>query len=157
MFYSTEEILPFLKGAVLYLNSKYYTKLKEQLKNKDAFNQENFKNININTINSHYSKNFDIIILSNIADYLHELYLDNNIEKFKNWIENEVAGKLNKNGILCVAYLFWTYFEKRKDIPLINQRNILDKYFKGQYEQWIIDNSFIEDTTNDKILIYHKK
>ena len=79
------------------------------------------------------------------------------LEKFKKWIENEVAGKLNKNGILCVAYLFWTYFEKRKDIPLINQRNILDKYFKGQYEQWIIDNSFIEDTTNDKILIYHKK
>lgn len=157
LFFSTEETLPFLKKAVLYLQPKYYLELKRKLINHDVFSEENFKNINMKNIQQHYSKQFDIILFSNIPDYLYEIFPTNQIQTFKKWLEQDIDGMLKKDGIVCAAYLFWHYFKNRKNIPLINQQNIRDKYFKDTYEEWLIDNSSIEDSTNDKILIYRKK
>ena len=157
LFFSDEEIFEFLKHAVLYLQPENYMNLKEKLIIQDAFSEKNFKNINVKNIQDNYEKQFDIILISNIADYIHEIYPTTPIENFKKWLEHDVQKILGENGIICVAYIFWHYFEKRKDIPLINQKHIRDQYFKDLYEEWLIDNSHIENTTDDKILIYKKK
>jgi hypothetical protein len=51
---------------------------------------------------------FDLILLSNIADYTHELYPDfsSPLQRFTDEVLRPLAGLLCPDGILCAAYLY---------------------------------------------------
>lgn len=157
LFYRTEETYLFLRTFISYLNPDNYQTIKEKLQNTDLNFENKFYNCNMKELESLISKKFDIILLSNIADYLNETYKIMPAEKFKKYILKELTNLLNNEGIICVAYLFWANATKQKSIPLINRKTVRQKHFKDEFEEWIIDNSTVKDCSNDHLLVYKKQ
>lgn len=159
LFFKTEETYEFLTKFVSYLNPVGYYKLKNiLLNNGNEINfAKNFRNCSISNLLHNYNNCFDNIILSNIADFIDEIYKKNPINNFKYLIETELQYILKEEGIICVAYLFWSKNNNQNKVPIINRQHIIEKYFKDSYDEWLIDNSKVKNTTNDSILIYKKQ
>lgn len=158
LFHDTEETYNFLKHSLYYLQKEYYQKLKEILINME--NENKSINIDIYDITKKRTlprNDYDIILLSNIADYIEDFYDKDHLEKFKKLITKNLNAHLNNNGIICVAYLFWAHYLNQKRLPLIEKDKLRNQYFKDNFEEWIIDNSIIRDYTTDYILIYKKQ
>ena len=158
LFFKTEESYKLLTHFVSYLNPDNYYYLKDILNNHQIyFNiEKNFNNYNLTEIYNSYNKKFDIILLSNIADYLDEIYKKDIVCRFQKYILNDLSNLLNDDGIICLAYLFWADMIKQRSIPLINRRKVINKYFNKNFEEWLIDNSTIKDCSNDHVLIYKR-
>lgn len=156
LFYQTEETYLFLKTFISYLNPNNYLAIKNILKNVDTNIEDNFHNCNMKNLNTLNNK-FDVILLSNIADYINEIYETMPAEKFKKYVIKDLASLLNDEGIICVAYMFWANVKKQKNIPLINRREIRKSLFSTEFEEWLIDNSSVKDCSNDHLLVYKKR
>lgn len=82
LFYSTEEDYTFLKNCLSYLKPKNYYKLKELLKNEEIsydFSSK-FHNCCMTDLPNTCKGKFNIINLSNIADFIDEIYKRNPVE-----------------------------------------------------------------------------
>lgn len=157
LFFKTEESYHFLKTFISYFDPIYYLKIKNLL-NQDGYNldiKSIFGNYNMNCLDKHYN-NLDLIILSNIADYLDEIYKDEPVIEFKNYIVNNLANMLTENGIICVAYMFWAHVNNVRAVPDINKKKIREKTFTTGFEEWLISNSQLKDCTDDHLLVYKK-
>lgn len=157
LFFNFEESYNFLKTFISYLNPSNYQILQHKLNSYEHLNiQQVFNNYDLTELYNSYSCKFDIILLSNIADFIDEIYKRKPINKFKDYIINDLSKLLNNNGIICTAYMFWADSSKQKNIPFINKKAIREKFFSDEFEELLIDNSAIKNCTNDHLLIYKK-
>lgn len=156
LFIHAEECYDFLRRSVLYFEPDYYEHLQKTLRSKILFSENDFLNSNITNVHLKYDTNFDIVLLSNIADYVEEFYNKKTIIQFKSLIENELSTILEDDGTIFAAYMFYCHYPNQYKIPTINKEKILKKYFNIGYEEWLIDNSHISNTTNDHVLVYKK-
>lgn len=155
LFYTTEESYEFLSKTLSYLEPNNYQQLKKLLQNDKKRSNISFSNINMLDISNILTKQFDIIYLSNIADYINEFYKKPYLENFKYDIENNFSTLLKEHGELIVAYMF-VYNSKTKFLPAINKANLRNKIFKGNYQELEIDNRAFGNYVNDRILVYKK-
>ena len=156
LFYTTEESYEFLSKTLSYLNPSNYQLLKNLLLNDETIDNISFTNANMLDINNMFTEQFDVIYLSNVADYIQEFYKKPYLDNFKNDIENKFSTLLKENGQLVAAYLF-AYNAKTKFLPPINKTNLRKKVFKNNYQELIIDNQAFGKYPNDHILVYKKR
>jgi len=119
----------------IYYDINEYKKLKEII---NEFKYNNFYHCNLLDINKYTSKKYDLILLSNISNYI--LFMENkkkNSQKYNNFINIELSKLLNNNGKIVLAYLYDYNNDK------------LPKHYNYNYQML--------DSGDDKILVYQKK
>jgi hypothetical protein len=65
-----------------------------------------FINSNVTDIKSKLTTKYDIIMLSNLSDYIKSMYKDNYLINFYKYIIIPLKENLNKKGILIYAYVY---------------------------------------------------
>lgn len=157
LFFPFEETYEFLKTFISYLEPVNYMCLKNMLLKKNITISNNFSNVNISQLHNTYQKKFDVIFLSNIADYLEEIYKTESTKKFQKHVLTNLSNMLKKDGIIFVAYMFFADSLIQTNIPTINKKKIRENFFSKNFEEWLIDNSAIKNYTSDHLLVYKKK
>ena len=155
LFSKDEEPLRVIKKANNYLDEFNYNNLKNNIKLTPNFYQSN-----IVRLDKKLNKQYDIIMLSNIAQYIEGLFDKNHLENLKEVIL-KLEDKLKDNGIIIVSYLYDIYgrydynntpliYDLRRVRNVIRGLEIID--FEG------IQNLKFEASKNikDGILIYKK-
>lgn len=100
------------------------------------------------------NEKFDLILLSNIADYTHKFYKEDYILQFKNNFVLSAYNLLNKNGMLMFAYIYDFENQSKSFIRnKINLPSIRSMYFKDLNYKEIIFKSAIQNLNND-VLCY---
>lgn len=99
----------YISNKKSYLNKDNYNILKQKLEKYLINNNVLFYHTNIINLDNIKSSKYDLIILSNISNYINEIYTKDAYIKYYNLILNEIGSLLKENGIVEVAYL---YFEK---------------------------------------------
>ena len=132
-----------------------YYKLKKLLETtKFNFIESNMFDLPQNIGNNKYST----IYLSNIAEYLKDMYDNNRLSKFKDFISNNLLQSLNKDGLMIGAYLFNFLNNDGKgnyDIYDTNKRN---EFLSDIFETIIFNSATYEqDKTRDAVLVLTKK
>lgn len=135
-----------------YLDKSYYLLAKHKIKNKDI----NFICTSFIDLNKHFDKTYDIILLSNISDYIKDIFKDNYLEKYKILIEGKLSKLLNSNGIIVLAYIYDYNFENigRTDI---DNEDIRKKLFNDKNYQIHIFDSALGENKVDAIIVYRKE
>lgn len=100
LFSKDEERYTILKEANIYMRDKEYYILKEIL---NTSKDPEFYNENINELE--LEKKYDVIMLSNIAQYIENIYKKEHLKKFKETI-TKLEQNLNNDGIILLAYLY---------------------------------------------------
>lgn len=95
-----------------YLKEENFTKLKEKI----DFSKVTFIESSLLNLKDKCKKNYDLIFLSNISDYLNLMFSNNLLENYREKIVAPLTRKLNRNGKL--------YFVYQYDIG--NERSIVD-------------------------------
>jgi hypothetical protein len=129
-------------------NKENYELLKNRLKDiKIKFVRESLVNIDKTLIGNKY----DLILLSNLSDYIKSLFSGNYLEKYKEFIEHNLNKLLNKGGHTVLAYIY-DYLNK-------NYRTQIDNY---EYQNKVFDKlkyktltfkSVISDDKEDAVIM----
>lgn len=129
-----------------------YDKTKENLKKCTI----NFKFSSIENIPNNFSKEYDKILLSNIADYLHISPI--NFDKF---VKNGLSPMLNVNGEILAAYIY--HFIDNGECRGIHFKNSYDSnyyVFENDYQVFKVNNiddfGTYEYGSKDAVLVYKK-
>lgn len=138
--------VPYLQSEVLFLSIQ------------DKLNSVNFSFITQNFLNYFPDKKFDLILLSNIADYSHKIFnKDDYIKSFKtNFVEKSLSF-LNHNGLLMFAYIYdfenlgLSYLRNRMNLPLIRKM-----YFNEFHYEELLVSSAIQNFKHDVICLIKK-
>ena len=153
--------LDTMKNMSNYLNPKSYDKLADILNSDDVninFIETDFKDLKKKIGNNKY----DLMIFSNISDYIHLMYDNDPIEGFHDDIMS-LTDNLNLLGIMQVGYIYSSAFFTQNSIgaKLIDDfgnKKRREKVFTTDmfYEKMVnaYDNYF--NTDADKIIIYKK-
>lgn len=136
----------------LYLKNEIaYNYVKENIKNKDiTLINANYRSINLSNLPK--SANYDIILMSNISDYIKNIYNmeTNYLEEYMKEIINNFKSKTNK--IVC-SYLYDiqnTKYRSEIDNPIF-RKEILDKLQMTYIEKNF--NSVIDNCIDSVIII----
>jgi hypothetical protein len=153
-----------------YLDENNYYELQKKIRNFNiSFTESNIISL------AHKLKNdkFDLILLSNISDYIHRMYDENEISngydeaiiKYKNLILN-LANNLNENGKIVCAYLY-EIFERNYDesdevcpfyIKRMRDRVFGTQSFKTLYFDSIHNcSTFYNCGTKDAVIVYTRR
>lgn len=75
------------------------------------------------------NKKFDLILLSNISDYICEMYPDSKsaLQEFSNNVLNTLSNHLNPNGVLAAAYIY--DIESKISRSEVDNPQLREKYF----------------------------
>ena len=158
LFHTTEGSYKFLKNSLSYFVPEHYEKLKKILFEQQEQNKINSIFIDdITNTNIFDNKKFDIILLSNIAHYIEQIYNKDHLENFKKLITQKLDSLLNEDGIICADYLFWGYLYNERKMPLIERQSIRSKFFQDIFDEWEIDNYFLNNNSKNYVLVYKKK
>ena len=91
--------IPTNRERNIYLAEQNYYKLKRTiLEKKVTFHHNNIKSL-------HLDKKFDYIFISNITDYLHNMFSDDVLRKYKKFVYSSLVPMLKKDGKV-VSYLY---------------------------------------------------
>lgn len=101
-------------------------------------------------------KKYDIILLSNISDYINNIFKDDYLEKYKFFIENELSKLLNNNGIIVLGYIY-NYNLKNKGRSEIDNERMRNKIFNSKNYQIYTFASAISRSKRDAVIIYRKE
>lgn len=123
----------FIKNNT-YLEEENYYRLKNNLLNKKV----NFINSNLTKLN--LEKQYDYIFISNITDYLNNMFNNDPLKSYKKFLYKSIIPYLKENGKL-VSYLY-----DGKIVGFTNDE--LDEILKYGFDK--------KEVNNDKILIYTK-
>lgn len=118
-----------------YLNEQNYNILKRNILDKQViFHHKNIKSLKLD-------KQFDYIFMSNITDYLYDMFSGNVLGQYKKFLYSNLIPMLKQNGKI-VSYLY--------DGRLIE--------FSTDEMNYVLNYGFTKKTVadNDKILIYEK-
>ena len=144
--------LSTLKKMNNYLSLKSYYELRKKIKDKKI----NYIKSDIDELPEKLEgKKYDVILLSNISDYIHHVYPGNDIERFRELIER-LKDNLNVNGIMQVGYIYSKYY-RGDDVSEFHINDERHKYFPNfEFGVDFVD-SYYDDGTYDKIITYKKK
>lgn len=132
-----------------YLDIDNYYLLSTFLKNKEI----DFINSNIATLKEKINKDkYDFILLSNISDYIDNIYGDNYLEQYRLLIDS-LTDNLNDNGIIQVGYIYGDYSDCKSDFSNDKKRDI---FFNPDRFNTIYVDSFDNQNIKDKIIVYKK-
>lgn len=97
---------------------------------------------------------YDLILLSNISDYIHEIYPTYQLMQFRELIEALIE-HLNYNRTIQVGYIYSTYYkcEKISNFVLKERR---ERIFPNKEFNSIMVDSYYEENNFDKVIIYQK-
>ena len=171
LFNNDEIKYSILTQTINYLSSEYnFNKLQEKIKDINF----NFINTNITDLANNLTNDYDFIYLSNIIQYIDELYNnisddkdENQLHKIKQFylLTKELINKLNNNGNLIVGYLYnsdieysdVSIYNKQKRESIFQNTEFNYYYFKGiaQLKHLVYYNKLIKK--QDYSLVYTKK
>lgn len=139
------------KNTPLFTNNKYQDKEKYIENNTylDEINyyklKKNLQNKNVNFINSNFTKlnltdKYDYIFISNITDYLNNMFDNNSLRSYKKFLYKSIIPCLKENGKI-ISYLY---------------NGEIKGYSKNELNE-ILNYGFSQkEVRNDKILVYKK-
>ena len=139
------------KNTPLFTNNKYQDKEKYIENNTylDEINyyklKKNLQNKNVNFINSNFTKlnltdKYDYIFISNITDYLNNMFDNNSLRSYKKFLYKSIIPYLKENGKI-ISYLY---------------NGEIKGYSKNELNE-ILNYGFSQkEVRNDKILVYKK-
>lgn len=139
------------KNTPLFTNNKYQDKEKYIENNTylDEINyyklKKNLQNKNVNFINSNFTKlnltdQYDYIFISNITDYLNNMFDNNSLRSYKKFLYKSIIPYLKENGKI-ISYLY---------------NGEIKGYSKNELNE-ILNYGFSQkEVRNDKILVYKK-
>ena len=137
-----------------YISKDNYKKMPEIIDGKKI----EFLNSNISTLPDElYGEKFDMILLSNISDYVHYFYGDDHMKVFKEVIDR-LVDNLYDGGIMEVGYIYQEYDKKHeKDFSKFRIDKSRDKVFSK--EEYPVQDilGFYEKEPHDRIVTYQKK
>lgn len=149
IFYHFNYDLNTLSNMNGYLNEDSYDYLKDILNNKDI----NFIESNIIDLkNKLLNKKYDLILLSNISDYIYMIYPNNSLNNYYNLIM-DLVDNLNNYGIIEVGYLYAHNHRHPDDFNSDIDRN---KIFTTDKFHSVLVKSFDDLSKKDKIITYQK-
>ena len=135
-----------------YISKDNYGKMSEIIDGKEI----DFVNVNIANLPDILGKEkFDMILLSNISDYIHLFYGDNHMEVFKEIIDR-LVDNLYVGGIMEVGYIYDEYSSK-DDVSKFHIDKSRNRVFSK--EEYPVQSvlGFYEKKSHDKIVTYQKK
>jgi Protein of unknown function (DUF3419). len=146
----------------LYDIKEYKIRYNEYLcENKYLLVQAKLKPINfilssVIDLNKYVNKKYDIILLSNISDYINEIFKENYLDKYKKFIEEELSNLLKPNGQIVLAYIY-DYQKNNNGRSEIDIEEIRKKLFNDKRYQIYIFDSAIDKNKKDAIIAYRKE
>ncbi len=161
LFSIDEESVLVLPKINEYLTKEGFEKAKNIL---DAKVQTKFIKSNITRLPSKLTKNYDYILLSNIAQYLDKIYDKNQLLMFKKLI-TKLSNSLNANGKMMVSYLYTpkdlnvfnnnceNIYNISKVLEIFKEDNLQLLEFEAMYDL----GRNVKSSRNDAALIYTKK
>ncbi|MBQ9019348.1 MAG: DUF3419 family protein [Bacilli bacterium] len=151
IYYDFDNDLKLIKKINHYINEDNYYDLSHSLNNK----QNMFIEANVDNLPEILDgEKFDMILLSNISDYIHYIYSDNNLERYRELID-KLIGNLNLYGIIQVGYIYSRY-SKGEDVSKFHFNEIRNKVFPNDIFHSIFVDSYYNDGTYDKVITYQK-
>lgn len=151
VYYESDTNLSKLKEFDGYLNGKEYEKLAKILEDKKV----DFLNVNVCNLPEELAgEKFDMILLSNISDYIHYIYPNNALERYRQLIDR-LIDNLNLYGVIQVGYTYSKYhkWENVSDFHIKEKRS---KVFTSDIFHSVMVNSFYQNGTQDKVITYQK-
>lgn len=135
-----------------------FEKTKSNIKDKDIY----LINSNIRDLPSKLEENFDVVLLSNLADYSQQIYPNNqdHFGLFCNEILLPFKNHLNKGGIICSAYVYDAREKENYKNPVDNpnfRRDIMGNL--GMNYREIVFDSIVPEKENasDLVVLLTKK
>lgn len=132
------------------LNVPYLQSQDMFLKIQTHINNCHFTFITHDISQSNFSSKYDVILLSNIADYSHKIFKHDYIKDFKTYYVEKMLPYLNNKGIFMFAYLYdfdnigHSSIRNKMNVPLIRKM-----YFNEFSYKEIIINSAIQEFQHD--------
>lgn len=150
IYYRFNPDLDNMKRMNAYLEEENYEKLAYILKNKDiSFIESNVSTLSNNLDNNYY----DLILLSNISESIHNIWDRNYLEQFKNVIYS-LANFLNQYGYIQVGYIYDYY--NQINCNLFGIKSERQKVFTTDIFHTSFVDSFIHKDNKDGIITYQK-
>ncbi|MDD2435887.1 MAG: DUF3419 family protein [Bacilli bacterium] len=114
----------------IYLDQDKYLVLKKNIE----FINIDYICVSFQDITLHTIKKFDYIFMSNVSDYIKDIYEYPYLDKYKTFITEELSKLLNKNGVIFLAYIYdfnINNSDGRTDIDVEEKRKSVfnEKYF----------------------------
>jgi len=153
--YKWRPTLKKMKYINNYFNKYYYSQLSKTIHNKEI----DFINCDVSSLkNSIGDTKFDIIILSNICEYIEKMYSSDSLIKFKELIMS-LSSNLNDNGIIQCGYIYDHYIEK----PIYADKKERNKvFFENDFSSFKVlafdaDERFPDyKNKRDTVVVYKK-
>ena len=150
IYFDMDDDLAILKGMNNYLDLDEYNKLSKILKN----HRLNFICSDVKYLPKIIKDKYDFILLSNISDYIHKIYEEDSLLKYRELIDKLIES-LNDYGILQVGYIYSRY-GRGEDVSLFHINKNRNDYFPNNIFHSCFVSSYYNDGTYDKIITYQK-
>jgi hypothetical protein len=129
-----------------------FLKVRDIIGNKDI----DFLNVNVASLpDALGGEKFDMILLSNISDYVHKVYKTDHMNKYRELID-KLVDNLYDGGIIQVGYIYSKY-DRGEDTSKFRFPGSRNKVFP--FTEYPIEfiNSFYNNGTYDEVITYKKK
>lgn len=151
IYFGFEDQLSLLKNMNGYLDKSSYNRLASILDDKRI----DFVNANVDNLPDILNgEKFDVILLSNISDYIHDIYPNNELERFRELIDR-LMDNLNLYGVMQVGYIYSKYY-RGENVSKFHYKDSRHKYFPTNMFYSLLVNSYYNDGSFDKIITYQK-
>lgn len=150
IYYEFIEDLKCLQRINGYLDKNNYYKLSNILKNKKI----DFINCDLKNLKENIGcKKFDLIMLSNISDYIHQIYSNESLKLYYDLIKN-LIDNLNENGIMQVGYIYDNFSTQHQYISNFSNDKKREKYFKNDMFSVNYVSAYDTQSNYDKVIVY---
>lgn len=151
IYFEFDNTLKLMKKLNHYINPNNYRELSYILDTKKS----DFLNVNVDNLPEVLDgEKFDLILLSNISDYIHYVYYDNSIERFKELID-KLTDNLNLYGTIQIGYIYSRYY-REEDVSRFRFNKTRNEVFPNYIYHSNFVDSYYNDGTYDKIITYQK-
>lgn len=151
VYFDFENKLSNMKKFNGYFSKDNYYKLSDILEKREL----DFINVNVDNLPEVLDgEKFDFILLSNISDYIHHIYSDNHIERFRELVD-KLKDNLNLYGLMQVGYIYSRY-SRGEDVSRFHLKNYRHTSFTTDMFYSCFVDSYYQDGTYDKVITYQK-
>ena len=153
IYYNFLYNLNHMKTMCNYLKKENYYEVKDRIDDTTI----NYLESDFRKLRNNLNNKYDLILLSNINDYIDELYGNFYISEFYNNVM-ELTNNLNSFGTIQIAY-FYTHLDYPMRANDLYIKEIRDKYFSicDTVEVDAYDDIATDTIYKDKVLLYKKK
>ena len=152
VYFNFQNDYKVLKKANYYFNAKRYIELRKKIKNKGI----NFMYCDVTELpDTLEDRKFDMILLSNISDYIHCIYDINYLEHFR-YLIDKLKNNLNPDGIIQVGYIY-SHHGKKDGISDFYRDEIRKEVFTDEQFDTVLVDSFDNPNNRDKVIVYMNK